>query len=134
MQDGFGTANTALIYHANKLLALHEGDLPYAVSPLTSPGLPLHAPYIGTTFCILTHIQICAYRRVGASSFSAQICHMQTEVLAEQLCMEGCQQCVNAFSCLSSFAGSSVSLDSIDLVTGAGLVQWSGRDHGASHL
>lgn len=33
VQDGFGTANTALIYHANKLLALHEGDLPYAVSP-----------------------------------------------------------------------------------------------------
>ena len=34
VQDGFGTANTALIYHANKLLALHEGDLPYAVSTL----------------------------------------------------------------------------------------------------
>ena len=31
MQDGFQTANTALIYHANKLLVLHEGDLPYAV-------------------------------------------------------------------------------------------------------
>ncbi len=25
------TANTALVYHANKLLVLHEGDLPYAV-------------------------------------------------------------------------------------------------------
>lgn len=33
-KDGFGTANTALIYHANKLLALHEGDLPYAVRAL----------------------------------------------------------------------------------------------------
>lgn len=33
LQDGWGTANTALIYHANKLLALHEADLPYAVSP-----------------------------------------------------------------------------------------------------
>lgn len=32
VQDGWGTANTALIYHANKLLALHEADLPYAVS------------------------------------------------------------------------------------------------------
>ncbi|KAL3133697.1 hypothetical protein ABBQ32_008196 [Trebouxia sp. C0010 RCD-2024] len=34
VKDGFGTANTALIYHANKLLALHEGDLPYAVRAL----------------------------------------------------------------------------------------------------
>lgn len=30
-QPGSGTANTALVYHARKLLALHEGDLPYAV-------------------------------------------------------------------------------------------------------
>lgn len=29
--EGVGTANTALVYHAKKLLALHEGDLPYAV-------------------------------------------------------------------------------------------------------
>ena len=28
---GEGTANTALVYHANKLMSLHEGDLPYAV-------------------------------------------------------------------------------------------------------
>lgn len=34
LQDGFGTANTALIFHAQKLLALNEGDLPYAVSIL----------------------------------------------------------------------------------------------------
>ncbi|DBA75024.1 hypothetical protein WJX77_000411 [Trebouxia sp. C0004] len=34
VKDGFGTANTALIYHANKLLVLHEGDLPYAVRAL----------------------------------------------------------------------------------------------------
>ena len=26
-----GTANTALIFHTKRLLALHEGDLPYAV-------------------------------------------------------------------------------------------------------
>ena len=30
--EGEGTANTALVYHANKLMSLHEGDLPYAVS------------------------------------------------------------------------------------------------------
>ena len=30
-KEGVGTANTALVFHANKLLALHEGDLPYAV-------------------------------------------------------------------------------------------------------
>ena len=30
-KPGSGTANTALVYHARKLLALHEGDLPYAV-------------------------------------------------------------------------------------------------------
>lgn len=46
MQDGFQTANTALIYHANKLLVLHEGDLPYAVR---HPSL--------TSFChLLSHI------------------------------------------------------------------------------
>ncbi|KAK9918068.1 hypothetical protein WJX75_000916 [Coccomyxa subellipsoidea] len=32
--EGVGTANTALVYHANKLLALHEGDLPYAMRVL----------------------------------------------------------------------------------------------------
>lgn len=32
VQHGSGTANTALVYHANKLMSLHEGDLPYAVS------------------------------------------------------------------------------------------------------
>ena len=30
--QGRGTGNTALAYHAEKVLALHEGDLPYAVS------------------------------------------------------------------------------------------------------
>lgn len=29
--DGDGTANTALVFHAKKLLALHEGDLPYVL-------------------------------------------------------------------------------------------------------
>lgn len=30
-EDGIGTGNTALAFHAGKLLALHEGDLPYAL-------------------------------------------------------------------------------------------------------
>lgn len=29
--DGDGTANTALVWHARRLLALHEGDLPYVL-------------------------------------------------------------------------------------------------------
>lgn len=41
LQDGFGTANTALIFHAQKLLALHEGDLPYAVCCMSSARLSL---------------------------------------------------------------------------------------------
>lgn len=31
VQDGFGTANTALAFHNKQLLALLETDLPYAV-------------------------------------------------------------------------------------------------------
>ncbi len=31
MQDGAGTANTALAFHHESLLALHEGDMPYRV-------------------------------------------------------------------------------------------------------
>lgn len=29
--NGAGQANTALVYHAQRILALHEGDLPYQV-------------------------------------------------------------------------------------------------------
>jgi carotenoid cleavage dioxygenase len=28
---GDGTANTSIVYHAGKIMALHEGDLPYQV-------------------------------------------------------------------------------------------------------
>jgi carotenoid cleavage dioxygenase len=31
LQHGDGTANTALAFHAGRLLALHEADLPYVV-------------------------------------------------------------------------------------------------------
>jgi hypothetical protein len=30
-KQGSGCANTALVFHAGKLLALHESDLPYAL-------------------------------------------------------------------------------------------------------
>jgi carotenoid cleavage dioxygenase len=32
LEKGVGTANTSLFFHAGRLLALHEGDLPYQVS------------------------------------------------------------------------------------------------------
>ena len=31
-QNGLGTANTAIACHAGRLLALHEGDLPYSLA------------------------------------------------------------------------------------------------------
>mmetsp|Transcript_6206 Transcript_6206/g.16027 ORF Transcript_6206/g.16027 Transcript_6206/m.16027 type:complete len:525 (+) Transcript_6206:203-1777(+) len=34
IRDGRGTANTAMVYHAKRLLALHEGDMPYALKVL----------------------------------------------------------------------------------------------------
>lgn len=40
MTDGAGTANTSVLYHANKLLALYESDLPYQVCGW--PALHLH--------------------------------------------------------------------------------------------
>ncbi|GIL58133.1 hypothetical protein Vafri_12967 [Volvox africanus] len=36
MNKGIGTANTALVYHAGRLLALHEGDLPYGIRILSN--------------------------------------------------------------------------------------------------
>ena len=40
VHEGEGTANTALVYHANKLMSLHEGDLPYAVCRLLASSSP----------------------------------------------------------------------------------------------
>jgi len=42
--EGEGTANTALVYHANKLMSLHEGDLPYAVSAIPMAAYSLGVP------------------------------------------------------------------------------------------
>ncbi|KAK4488621.1 hypothetical protein RD792_004390 [Penstemon davidsonii] len=36
---GYGTANTALVYHHGKLMALHEGDKPYAIKVLEDGDL-----------------------------------------------------------------------------------------------
>ncbi|PNH02029.1 Carotenoid 9,10(9',10')-cleavage dioxygenase [Tetrabaena socialis] len=36
VKNGAGTGNTALAFHAGRLLALHEGDLPYAIRVLCS--------------------------------------------------------------------------------------------------
>ena len=41
-EPGSGTANTALVYHARRLMALHEGDLPYAVRLACLRGLETH--------------------------------------------------------------------------------------------
>lgn len=42
--EGEGTANTALVYHAKQLLALHEGDLPYAVRYSVPCNVPCNVP------------------------------------------------------------------------------------------
>jgi carotenoid cleavage dioxygenase len=39
--SGGGTANTAMVAHARRLLALHEGDLPYAVGGVVWGHSPL---------------------------------------------------------------------------------------------
>lgn len=36
VSDGDGTGNTSLVYHARRLYALHEGDLPYALRVMCS--------------------------------------------------------------------------------------------------
>jgi hypothetical protein len=35
-QQGVGTANTSIVFHAGRVLALHEGDLPYQVGALAA--------------------------------------------------------------------------------------------------
>ena len=45
LQVTSGTANTALVFHAQKLLALHEGDTPYHVSSYLFFGLHPHSPF-----------------------------------------------------------------------------------------
>lgn len=49
-RPGTGTANTALVYHARRLMSLHEGDLPYAVRWLL---VCLHSiPYRTCVACV----------------------------------------------------------------------------------
>ena len=43
VQVSTGTANTALVFHAQRLLALHEADTPYHVSPTPSMQLLTHS-------------------------------------------------------------------------------------------
>jgi hypothetical protein len=57
VQSGAGTGNTALVFHAKKLLALHEGDLPYAVRPhLDPPGYLLHILLVLSGYLVLSHL------------------------------------------------------------------------------
>lgn len=51
--EGSGTANTALVYHANKLMSLHEGDLPYAVCFLSPASLADGRVEIGESWEVL---------------------------------------------------------------------------------
>jgi carotenoid cleavage dioxygenase len=46
---GDGTANTSIVYHAGKIMALHEGDLPYQVrvSGLARSGRYTWRPFQG---------------------------------------------------------------------------------------
>ncbi|KAF5830496.1 carotenoid oxygenase [Dunaliella salina] len=39
VKEGTGTANTSLVYHAGRLLALHEGDLPYQLRMVCNGAL-----------------------------------------------------------------------------------------------
>lgn len=40
LQHGTGAANTALVFHAKRILSLYEADLPFAVSCFLCPSLP----------------------------------------------------------------------------------------------
>ena len=51
-EQGAGTANTALVCHAGKLLALHEGDLPYAVRPCSVLSLITVQDSSGAYLCL----------------------------------------------------------------------------------
>ena len=68
VQHGKGQANTALVFHAKRLLSLHEGDLPYAVrliaslcSLLGTAGQTPHSmrrtPCAGLNVCHASHYE-----------------------------------------------------------------------------
>ena len=40
VQHGIGAANTALVFHAKRILSLYESDLPFAVSCCTLLAVP----------------------------------------------------------------------------------------------
>ena len=72
-----GTANTALVFHAQKLLALHEADCPFHVSPTPSMHLLTHSLFTSQCWHLrATYSQLpAASKHESADTAGSVYCH-----------------------------------------------------------